>query len=263
MSRTRSLCAPFAAVLVVAACAEEPATAVVMESLGPPADLEFFLPAVDPDRLVAREPAAAPLPSRPTLVVEPGESGESDEPGASGVPVHYFEARGAIAAARTVVGFEAVYAYSRGQHTYLGNKGRVESSVTVTFRGRPLGTQSAFKEDYGIFLFDGGRSKFIWASARVYSDHECGLEVSGESKHSAWWEFFTGVGVLTWGKVERSTSAPSAAQDACEPVNEERPSGGDGEDEDGYGVVCWYLLEYNIFTGEIYYVELLYCGSVG
>lgn len=209
-------------------------------------DLSLDLPRLTQDLLTATS-------TMPALLGDPVARSEArdDEFDESGEPVS------GVYAAKTVPGFEPGYAYTRGEHWYSGNKGRVETTADVSYLGQLVGSQSAFNEGYELFLMDFGRWKFLSATARVYSEHECGLSVAGRSEHSAWWEFFTGVGVATWGKTARTTAAPTLQQSACSPVV--TAAGSDGGSPT---FACWYLLTYDLESGAVYDAELLYCDQV-
>jgi hypothetical protein len=158
--------------------------------------------------------------------------------------------------AKTVVGFRDGLAFSRGDHWYTGNKGKVETTASVTYSGQPVGSQTAVSEGYNLFLLDFGRSKHVEATARVYLDRNCDRRVGGESKHWAWWEFWTGMAVSTWGKMQRSTSDTPRTGTDCEP--EQHPSS--SSDDDGV-YSCWYLLTYDRNTGEILDAQFLACDD--
>jgi hypothetical protein len=167
------------------------------------------------------------------------------------------EVASGVYAAKTVPGFEPGYAYARGENWYSGNKGRVETTADLSYLGQHMGSQSAFSEGYELFLLDFGRWKFLSATARVYSGHECGQSVAGRSEHSAWWEFFTGMGVAIWGKTATTTAAPPLYQNSCAPAV---AAGGGSDDSSTFA--CWYLLTYDLETGAVYEAELLYCDEL-
>lgn len=160
--------------------------------------------------------------------------------------------------AETRVGFEKGYAYALGRHDYIGNVGFVSTTAQVAHNDAYLGSQSAENQNYTPFLLDWGQLKLIWVSAKVYSDHECGLSVQGKSTHKAWWEFFQGTGVSEWG-VDSETSQAAPVSQSCS-------SGGTGQttstDESG-GMLCYYLITYDLTTGRILNAELLYCTTYG
>lgn len=158
----------------------------------------------------------------------------------------------------TRVGFESGYAYALGRHDYIGNVGAVRTTAHVAHNNAYLGSQTSTNQDYTPFLLDWGQRKMIWTWARVYSDHECGLSVQGESKHQAWWQFYQGTGTAAWGKDIESTQASPESQ-ACS-----RSTGETGSvTETGGGMVCHYLITYYLDTGEIVSAELLYCTTSG
>jgi len=164
-----------------------------------------------------------------------------------------------IMSAKTVVGFEPTYAYARGEHIYSGNKGRVEATAHVSLHDRHLATAHAVKQDDEVFLLDFGRAKWIYASARVTTDANCGLAVSGESLHMAWWEFFTGTGVSVWGRAEQSSRAGPDRQGACDAPPR---GGGTATSEQVDGWACHYLLTYDLDSGAVLDTQFMYCEPV-
>lgn len=158
--------------------------------------------------------------------------------------------------ANTRVYFKPGYAGALGQHEYIGNVGGIETNAYVTYQSQDLGSQLSLRDQYTPFLADFGRVKTIYTEARVYTEHTCGLTVRGTSYHRAQWQFFTGTGSPMWGSARRTSQSSPAANGAC-------TSGGTrqrtGTESRGGGLVCHYLITYEIATGVIVDVERLRC----
>jgi hypothetical protein len=253
--------ASLATLLVATACAEEPTTAPRAVDSEVSVDLGLAFPSVDDGVLspVEYEEVVPGAPARALSNDEPVPPNPQDDPVA------------AIISPITTAGFEPGYAYARGRHGYTGNVGRIETTATVTFDGARIGEHTAPKQKYTPFLLDFGRAESIFAEAYVFTEIECGLTAYGDSDHTASWQFWTGFAVSNWGLAEQSTQAhPPAQQPSCEEEEPEPPqddgdsggfTGGGGGDESVW-ISCWYLLEYDIHTGEILDVDLLYCEEL-
>jgi len=254
MIRVRILCAPLAA-LFVAACAEDTPTSLPVDPLDSAESLELVVPSLSPDQLVAMteegSAASADGPSAVTTSEEP-PSPEYSDIDVSG----YLDEVGTIWDPYTKVGFGPGYGFSYGEHKYQGNKGRVETTVSVSYNDAPLGSQTAVREKYDIFLLDAGALHFVSATARFYTDKTCGLTVRGSSLHQAWWEWFLGGHATSWGRAIETSGAPAEYQGEC-PV---QPAGGGGGGDDA---VCYLWIEYDLETGEVYDVSVLYCTVGG
>jgi hypothetical protein len=94
----------------------------------------------------------------------------------------------------------------------------------------------------------------------VYTDHECGLSVQGSSDHRAWWQFWQGRSTAEWGTARRTSQAAPVAQGACAQtgtsqahVSETQPT----------GIVCYYLVTYDMNTMEVLRADFLYCTGSG
>jgi len=163
-----------------------------------------------------------------------------------------------IYSARTNVGFDGTGAFAEGSHHFTGNGGRIETKADVTFDGRSLGSQTEVVQRTWWLSLE--PSHFLTALSRVYSDTSCGLAVKGSSVHQAWVEVFSGKSSTIWGRAEQTTSKV-AAQEECG----KRISTGDPTHEyssEG-GLVCYYLVTYDLDTLEIVAVEFLRCQSGG
>lgn len=165
----------------------------------------------------------------------------------------------AIFGAKTLTGFYTGMAWAEGQQSYIGNVGSVETTARVTIEDKYLADQVAKQQDYIPFLLDFGRKKFISVFAPVHTDHTCGLTVRGSSFHAATWQFFQGTGVSNWGQAIQSSTANPSSQSPCE----SGPTTGQvtvGSPSTG-GSVCYYLVTYDLGTGQIYSAQLLFCSS--
>lgn len=160
---------------------------------------------------------------------------------------------------RTSVAFEPGYVRGFGTHQYIGNVGAVSTTTQVTFQNQHLGSQAAEAQDYTPFLFDFGSVKRIWVSAKVFTDHECGLTGHASSQHSASWQFFQGTGAPLWGKSGEPSQADPKSQGGCSSGT----GTGFGTQYAPAGMVCTYLITYELDTGIIVDAELLYCTSSG
>ncbi len=262
MLRARMLCAPLVA-LFVAACADETPTSIPVDPLDSAEGLALFVPSLTSDQLVAStEEESVPPADGPSAVTTEEEPPLPDFGGDSEVDISdYLDEEGTIWDPYTKVGFGVGYGFSYGEHKYQGNKGRIETTVSVSYNDVPLGSQTAVNEKYDIFLLDAGALHFVSATARFYTDKTCGLTVRGSSLHQAWWEWFLGGHSTSWGRAAQTSGAPAEYQGAC-PVE---PAGGigGGEAEGGYGTTCYVWVEYDLETGEVYEMTVLACMEGG
>jgi len=155
---------------------------------------------------------------------------------------------------------EPGYAAALGLHDYIGNVGRIQTTAYVTHLGQEVGSQLSLRDKFNPFLADFGQVKKIFTEARVYTDYTCGLAVRGTSYHQAEWQFFTGTGVPKWGTSQRTTQAAPASGPECTSSGTGQRRG--TETRSG-GVVCHYLITYELDTGIIVNVERLQCVSSG
>lgn len=249
MYRPRNIFLPTAAVVLMAACADTP-TAVTPADDGGGA-LDFALPVLEAATLVAVDATEA----RPAgAVIQDPEAPPTPDP--STVPTNTMSQ---ITNARTNAGFAAGYGQSTGQHWYQGNKSRIDTSVNVRFEGTTLGSQAATKEADAWYWADFGSWKHIFSNARFYTDRDCGLTAYGSSNHSAWWEATIPPAVARYGQVSLTTLSDLARQAECPPPEPEyeSPPGG------GSSTLCYVWIEYDMYSGEIYSAELLYCEDIG
>lgn len=248
MYRARNILLPIAAIVVMAACADAP-TAVTPADDGGGA-LDFTLPVLEAAMLVAVDTSEA----RPAgAVIQDPEAPPTSDP--STIPTNTMSQ---ITNARTRAGFSVGSGHATGEHWYQGNKSRIDTSVSVLFEGTPLGSQAASKEADAWYWFDFGSWKHIYARARFYTDRDCGLTAYGSSSHSAWWEATIPPAVARYGQVSQSTISDLARQEECPPPEPEYtpPPGG------GSSTLCYVWVEYDLYSGEVYSVELLYCEDI-
>jgi len=212
-------------------------------------DLRFLVPHLSPDDVASH--------SFETTVADPSEQ----DPSANGPLLTSLDGRPAqkILNARTNVGFDPGYAWSVGRHEYIGNVGEVSTTAHVTHESKHLGSQTAHRQNDVPFLIDFGTVKLIWAQAKVYTDHECGLSVQGTSDHKARWQFWNGSTTSSWGEARLSTQASPANQGGCA-----RSTGQMGLTETtSSGMVCYYLITYDMNTMEVLRADFLYCTGSG
>jgi hypothetical protein len=98
----------------------------------------------------------------------------------------------------------------------------------------------------------------------MYADHTCGLSAWATSIHSAWWEAVIGGSPSVHGRDERTTYSDEARTADCPrpPPDPQTPTGaaGGGYGQGGYCVVSiWY----DLYTGEVLDVDVLWCEKYG
>jgi len=254
MSMVRSTWLRTVVVVTLAACSETPTDTTEDPQVHDA--LELMLPIVDRALFVARDtsgtdgrdghanPAAAEIAPR-----ERPEGGSSEPPPP--------DAMSSILDPRTNTRFDPGYGQATGQHWYQGNKSRIDTSITVSLEGTSLGSQSAFREQDAWYWLDFGSWKHIYANARFYTDRACGLTAWGNSGHRAWWEAAIPPAVARYGEVSVSTVSDLARQPDCAPDPVAFTGGGSGT------TLCYFWIEYDEVTGEVYNVEFLYCEELG
>lgn len=255
MSRARRFTSAAAVIALVAACADAPAT-----PLEPPHErasdaLELAFPAFHPDMLVqvgSDEPTSGTgdgdAPAR-TLsdAEEPPPIGEWGE-----IPL---DARSAIYDARTFVYFNPDHVYAQGEHNYQGNRSRIETTLNVWYQGAQIASQLGVKEESKIFFLSAFAIHYMQAVSRVYSGYSCGQAATASSVHSAWWEAVVGSPVSKFHESGTSSFATRREQGVCEPP----PSTAFSIYDDYGGGYCWVSIWYDIWTGEIIHLDILYC----
>jgi len=235
-----------------AACSADGPTTLETQD-GPVPDLYLSAPWITSEDLVSVGDAG-PSADRPALVEDShlyeggDESGGSSDGGESGVEIWD---------AHTNVGFDYDHAYAEGSHRYSGQVGRVETTAHVTWNDAYLGTQTAVMQEYDWLTLRS--THFVTTYAQVNTDHSCGLSVQGRSLHAAWAELFQIKGAPTWGRTEQTTSAGPVRQDRCgRTASNVDPT---GTYSTGGGIVCTYLITYDLATLQILDVTLLSCST--
>jgi len=242
--------------LVVAACADTPTTGPVGADDDLPMSLDLMVPKLGASALAVWSTEGADA-----LVGGPAPTLYADEE-APEVEGSWDNPASAIYDARTIAGFAPGSAWAMGEHSYQGNKGRIETTVTAAFEGTQIGSQSAYRLADWTFWLDFGIVKHISAIARLYTNHECGLTAWGSSNHEAWWEAIPGANIATFGRISRSsTSDPEFQPDCAPPVPYAGGGGGGGGGPEG--AYCWVSIWYDLDTGEVLDYDVLFCEMGG
>jgi len=150
--------------------------------------------------------------------------------------------------------------YAIGRHVYIGNMGAVSATAHAAFQDQHLGSYTAERQNYTPFLVDFGEVKDIWASAKVYTDKTCGLTALGDSKHSAWWQFYQGRAAPLWGVTKSYSQGQPAHQRPCSNTTTTTSGGGDGSTG---GMICYVLITWDLDTGQIVNTQILACTGAG
>jgi hypothetical protein len=248
---------------IVAACSDAPTTPLAAPNDPAPADLALTFPSFDADLLVTTfldgEEGGEPL--GPAAVTSPGE--EPPESESTGEDVSSFFAQIYDAKTWVSVGIPGGQSIAQGEHSYQGNKGRVETTLSLAFEGQQIGAQRSVAEKSGVFLFDFGLSKYISTIARIYHpDHGCGLSAWASSSHSAWWEAVFGASAAVFHRAERTSQSPLSQSAPCAPPPPPPPPLNGGNDYTGTGGYCWVSVWYDLDTGEIVDSYVLFCDNV-
>lgn len=251
VSRLRSVAV---AMLLVAACSDTPTTPVDVTGDGPRSVLEFDFPAFRPDMLVqeSREIFDGSQAGTPARATAEGEQlpplGEELE-----IPSDVVSD---IWNARTGAGIGPTEAWAEGSHQYQGNKSRIETTLRVTRAGAEVGRQTGIKQADWIFWFDFGIPKSLSVLVRYYVNAACGFAAWASSQHDAWWEAIPGASIATYGRVARFSQSDYNTQPECP---EPPPSVTFGLYNDYGGGYCWVSIWYDIWTGEVIHLDVLYC----
>jgi hypothetical protein len=255
----RSVVFPLAAMVLLAACEEESASVAALGPEEVSSDLALAVPAGIPRPNVVRnlfdiEAAPEGGPARSEHL------GYGEYPGYEEPIVT--EAAG-IFDARTDANFLPDRLTVVGSHEYVGNKGSVDTKANVSFQGSIIGSDNSAREDSYPFLWPPWDVHYIWTEARIYTDRECGLSGWGDSLHKAWWEAVFGGPVSSFATTYRTTNSERADQPTCPPApppsdqNTTVTTGGGGEG------VCYVWITYDLYSGEIYDQQLLFCTDGG
>lgn len=162
---------------------------------------------------------------------------------------------------RTVTGLaeDHGYVFAIGLHDYIGNMGAISTTAHAAFGDQYLGSYTAERQNYTPFLLDFGTVKDIWASARVYTERTCGLTALGDSKHSAWWQFFQGRSAPMWGVSMSYSQAQPTRQQACGST----ATASGGGDDSTTGMICYVLITWDLETGQVVDTTVLACTGTG
>jgi hypothetical protein len=254
MSRAIRFTSVPAAIVLVAACADAPATPLEPPYGGPPEVLELLFPAFHPDMLMQVDPGGQFSDTGggpPARTVSEGE--EVPDLGlTTEVPL---DARSAIYDARTFVYFNPDHVYAQGEHNYQGNRSRIETTLNVFQGGQQIASQLGVKEESKIFLISAFTLHYMQAVSRVYTGLTCGMAATASSQHSAWWEAVIGSPVSRFHESGTSSFATRREQPGCEPP----PSIDYSLYNDYGGGYCWVSIWYDMWTGEIIHLDILYC----
>jgi hypothetical protein len=151
-----------------------------------------------------------------------------------------------------------------GSHEYIGNKSSIDTRGSVSFEGSVIGTSQAYTENSFPFPIPMLSPRYIWAEARIYTDRTCGLSAWGDSSHAAWWEAVLGGPVFTFARIQRTSHADRAYQAACStPLPPSNTNTGNTYTGGGGEGVCYVWITYDLYSGEIYDQQLLFCTDGG
>lgn len=207
----------------------------------------------DPEPLVAPEAAAETMDEFDATI--------SDDGGSDDVDLETFQAENPMANIydpRTGASFPPGQAQVVGSHQFTGNVSTIDVTANLAFLDKPLAeVQAHAMKSEGLVY--GLEKSTLLGVARIYTDKECGLELNGSSKHMAKWETLT-PGTITWGEVRLGTQAEPARKPDCEKEITDGDGAGISSPD---GMICYYLITYDLETGEIYDAELITCDSGG
>ena len=257
MSPGRRIVPPLVA-LLVAACAEEPTTAVTLGGLDEPLDLQLSLPSVSRDLFVTRESVEFGARTVDAQVFGGEAPPEREYPSRPTTPA------AAIWNAYTDVGFWPGQLEAWGEHDYSGNKGRVEVTAAVRHDGVVIGSQTGIKEETHLWVFPWAHH--IIGNVFINTDSDCGLAADAQTDHSAWWEIAPGTGPSTFAREVLSTFSGRESQPACQPAGGGGGGGGGGTDGGGaesLDYTCWMWFSYDMYTLEILDIHAMWCTGGG
>lgn len=254
---------PLTAMLLLAACEEQPDAVVGLgaDQLSP--DLALVLPTAIPEEPVVRnvfDQVTAPAGPARSEHEGYGTYGEAGY----GYQYDYDYSATSTAAGiwneKTTAYFFPGYLGVTGSHDYIGNKSSIETTGTVALDGAVIGTNSSFREDSYPFIYPPWVTHSIFTQAVIYTDTECGLSGWGSSRHRVWWEAVLGGPSYEFSEVARTSNAARVYQPGCPPPPPQPQTGYVGGGDEG---LCYLWITYDIYTGEIYDSQLLYCTDGG
>lgn len=229
----------------VVAC--EPEAATAPSTAHEPIDHALGAPVIDADDLVLRSDTVLPL--------DPASRGPQPSDVGGDIDMRPLQQ---VFSPRSHAIFQRDALYYSGQHSYIGNLSRIESTANVMDDDRHYTSQTVARQQYTPFAFDFGRTKQITLDGVIAMETTCGFSARVNSQHSAWWQFFQGRGAPLWGKSEMP-SFSSLVRGVCDRETGER----NGTREEPGGRVCSVLITYDLDTGEILGVQILSCYNVG
>ena len=231
------------------ACDEPSPTTLDSIALESTDDLDFVLPTLRPEDLVLRQ-SGEPIQGLGPARVAPDYDEEREE-----------SALARVLEPQTIVSFTRNGASSEGRHRVHGNHGKVRTTLSLSFMGRSLGSQTAASERSWLFALPTGSPRIIVAYAQMYSEATCGLTARGESYHEAEFRVLWGATRTTLSSDGQSTLGGPITKDRCR----ERIAGYDPTENTDIdqGLQCTYRIWYDRDTYEIVEVELLGCETTG
>lgn len=144
--------------------------------------------------------------------------------------------------------------------TFTGNRIKVDVYATVTFLAEPIVTDFLQTTQDSYFFPQTEKRHSAFSNVRI--EGPCGHVASGRAQHIAWVDY----GPYEWGETERPSTGAPFSQQACEteevPVDETGGGSGGGQPPAGEIYTCWFRYYYDVATGEILHVELLFCETV-
>jgi hypothetical protein len=247
--------------VLLAACEEESATVAGLGSEVSSSDLALALPAVIPAHTLVRNvfdieaaPGAGPARSE--------HLGYGTYPGYETEPAITEES--GIFNAKTRANFLPGQLSVIGSHEFIGNKGSVDTKANLAFQGSIIGSNQSSREDGYPILWPPWDVHSIWTEARIYTDRECGLSGWGDSLHKAWWEAVFGGPVASFTSNHLTTNAARTFQPTC-PTSPPPSTTNTGIMSTGGGDegICYLWITYDLWTGQIYDQQLLFCTDGG
>jgi hypothetical protein len=246
-------------VLLLTACAEETASGPSVDPQETASDLALTVPTGLRDRLVTRTSFVD------TLETGPARSEDLGYGTYYGYDTETVTAEASIWDPKTRANFLSGQLSVVGSHYYIANKSSVDTQARLMLDGSQLATQRSYAENSHPFVVPILTEQFIWTEARIYTDRECGLTGAGDSAHAAWWEAVLGGPVFSFSRVSRTSNSDRASQPLCPTgsTTTTTANGGTSESTGGGSVVCYVWIKYDMFTGDIYDQQLLYCEDGG
>lgn len=184
-----------------------------------------------------------------------------DPSNASGIAlVESEEAALEIRGERTIAGISGGHAFAEGSHEYNGTLGRVQTTVSLAFEDRFVGSHVSVEQEWTWLPTSVWRK--VWTYAWIEVDKTCGLSVLGQSLHETSLVSFDLNETRTVLGPQRTTRATTYNQPDCgHSVTDQAPA--DVYDSPPAGISCMYLITYDRVTYQVVDVELLGCSTSG